>query len=178
MKDKTRGPHWTTWITLFATIITGLGVLGSWFIVPWRTEHYRREAERGISQYAAMNDAHRDMVTSLYELEQYVDELMTKYACGPNDLESKMTGDELNKANGLIRQLNIHLAMMYMIMPDNEYEIIRKTTEPEETASLRERREKLLVAMRKAQFLDTEFGEREDIRLYKVFTRPEKEVKN
>ena len=174
MKDKARRAHWTTWIVQLITI--GV-VFASWHYVPSCTERLRKQAEVGILQYAAMSDDHRNLVTSFYEMEQYLDDQIAKHKCKADDLKSKMNEEELSKVNGLILQLNKHLAMMYIIMPDNEYMVIRDTIGPDKKETLRTQREKLLAAMRKSQFPDTRFYEPKHIRLFHPFKRPDKEVK-
>ena len=170
MEDKTSRVHWTTWLTIGAVVV-------SWFIVPLLTEYWRKKAEVGIWQHIAMSDAHRNLATALYEIEQYWNELILEYNCKANDVTSKMTDEELNKANRFVQQLNTELAIMYMVMPDNKYKVIRDAIDPGQT-TLRPQRETLLVAMRKSQFPNTKFNKRENIRLFLAFKRPDKEVKN
>ena len=146
--------------------------------MPLFTERRRKEAEVGIWQHTAMSDAHRNLATSFYEFEQHLNELISKYNCQANDLTSKMTDEEFNEANRLIQQMNAELAMMYMIMPDNKYKVIRDTIAPNQTTTLRNQRENLLVAMRKSQFPDTIFKELGDIRFFHVLKRPDKETEN
>ena len=157
-----------------ATLV--LVVLG-WIAVPFFTEHLRKKSEIGMWQYTAMSDAHRNLLTALHEIEQYLNELISKYNCEAIDVFSKMSDEELNKANRLMRQINTELAMMYMIMPDNKYKVIRDTIDPEHKKTLREQRQSLLAAMRKSQFPDTKFNKLENIRFFYAFKRPDKEVK-
>ena len=58
---------------------------------------------------------------------------------------------------------------MYMIMPDDEYEIIRDTIEPEQTTTLGSQRENLLSAMRQSQFPGSKFSAIENIRRFRGF---------
>ena len=175
MEDGITWVQWTTWIVQAVTI---LGVVLSWWIVPLVTERRRKEAEIGIWQHTAMSDAHRNLATALYELEQYFNELISLYSCEADDLTSRMTDEERHKANRLVQQMNTELAIMHMVMPDSKYEVIRDRIDPEQPATLRDQRENLLVAMRKAQFPRTEFGELEDIRFFHGFKRPDKEPEN
>ena len=173
MKDKISSTHVIPWILRVITIGT---VVASWFIVPSLTEYWRKKAELGIWQHIAMSDAHRNLATGLYELEQYFNELGLKYNCTANEVTSNMTDEELNKTNRLVQKTNIELAMMYMIMPDNKYKVVRDAICPGQTM-LRTQREKLLAAMRKSQFPDTRFYEPKHIRFFHIFKRPDKEVK-
>ena len=162
----------TTWIHWATLVLVALG----WVAVPFFTEHLRKKSEVGIWQHTAMSDAHRNLATTLYELEQYFDELISQYNCKATDLFSKMSDEELKKANRLNQQINTELAIMYMVMPDKKYKVIRDAIEPGQTM-LREQREKLLAAMRKSQFPDTKFNELKNIRFFYAFKRPDKEVK-
>lgn len=171
------GITWINVITWIIQAVTIVAVFLSWYFVPLYTERRRKEAEVGIWQHIAMSDAHRNLVTALHEIEQYLNELISKYNCEATNVLSKMSDEELNKANRLMRQVNTELAMMYMIMPDNKYKVIRDTIDPEHKKTLREQRESLLAAMRKSQFPETEFYELENIRFFHAFKRPDKEVK-
>ncbi len=172
MKDTTR--ERVTWIQ---TVTLGFVCL-SWLIVPWLTERYRKEAEVGIWQHTAMSDAHRNLATALHEIEQYTRESKLKHKCRFDDLTTKMTDEELNKANQLMSKVNTELEIMYMIMPDDLYEVIQDSIPIEQPTKLTVQRKKLLAAMRKSQFPDTRFSEPKNIRTFDLFERPDKQVKN
>ena len=173
MEDNITWVHVITWIVQGLTIFA---VFASWYFVPLFTERKRKEAEVGMWQHTAMSDAHRNLATTFYELEQYWNELGSKYNCKGDDVKCKMIDEELNKANGFLQQINTELAIMYMVMPDNKYKVVRDAIDPWET-KLDKQREKLLAAMRKSQFPDTTFYQAEHIRLFHPFKRPQKEVK-
>ena len=170
--------NWGQWATLVIQVATLILVVLAWHFVPKTTERRRKEAEVELWQHAAMGDAHRNIATILYESEQYFNELISKYKCEVNDLTSKMTDEELNKANHFTQQKNVELAMMYMIMPDDKYKAIRDAIIPNQPITLRTQRGNLLIAMRKSQFPDTQFNKPEDIRLFYISKRPDKEDKN
>ena len=169
---------WAQWAMLIVQGLTIVVVFLSWRFVPLYTERRRKEAEVGIWQHTAMSDAHRNLATTFFELEKYWYELESKYKCKGDDVKCKMADEELNRANGFMQQINTELAIMYMIMPDNKYRIIRDTIDPEQTTTLRNQRENLLAAMRKSQFPETEFGALNNIRFFHAFKRPDREVKN
>ena len=162
VEDKITWKHWTTWIVQVITI--GV-VLASWYFVPLFTEHRRKEAEVGIWQHTAMSDAHRNLATALYELHTYSTELALQYDCNVKDVLDKMSTKEFKTANRFVLQINTELAIMYMIMPDDKYKAIRDTIKFKQDINLIEQSKNLLVAMRQAQFPDTNFGSN-DIRSF------------
>jgi len=154
--------------------ITVIIVSLSWYFVPLFTQKRRKEAEVGIWRHTTMSDAHEKLLANFYKTEQYLDELILKYNCDVNDLNSKMNDEELNKLNCFTQEANTYLAMMYIVMPDNKYKAVRDTLIPNQPTTLRGQRENMMLAMRKSQFPDTKFCELKDIRFIHTMKRPGK----
>ena len=151
------------WITLGLVII-------SWLVIPMVTEYKRKQAEIGIWRHTAMSDAHRNLATAINELHKYTTELASKYHCDVNDVLGEMSDEELNTANRFVLQTNTELAIMYMLMLDNKYKMIRDAIKPKQKINLIKCRNDLLVAMRQSQFPDTNFDSN-DIRSFEYLRR-------
>jgi len=169
MENKENKTSWVQWVTLVCVVF-------SWLIVPYFTERARKKADVGIWQHTAMSNAHKNLVAALYEFEEYLNELTLKYNCDVNILTFKITNNEFNKANRLIRQANKELAMMYVMMPDDKYQFIQDTIESGQMATLSKHRYDLLITMRKSQFPNTEYDKLENITIFKTLKRPGPEL--
>ena len=147
------------WLTLFLVAI-------SWVAIPIITEHLRKEAEIRIWQHTAMSDAHRNLAIAINELHKYTTELASKYGCKVEDVLVNMSEEEFNTANRFVLKINTELAIMYMIMPDDKYKMIRNAIKLNQSVNLVKCRNDLLAAMRQSQFVDTHFDSN-DIRTFK-----------
>lgn len=155
------------WLTLALVII-------SWVAIPWITESRRKEAEIGIWQHTAMSGAHRNIATAINGLHAYTAKLASCYNCEIKDVLSKMSEEEINEANRFMEQMNIELAIMYMIMPNDDYKEIRDTVELKQSINLITYHKNLLVAMRKSQIPDATHVTHGDIRSFEYLKKPNK----
>ena len=80
----------------------------------------------------------------------------------------KISNEDINNLNRFVVEINKELAMMYTLMPDKKYSVLKdKFLIGKNT--LNDQKESLLVAMRLSQFPKTKFSKREDIRkIYKL----------
>lgn len=142
-------------------------VILSWWIVPWLTERQRKESEVAIWQHTAMSDAHKTLAEKLYLLEITIADMGRKHGIQPTSMPAiadVLTPDEMQQVESIRRSVNVALDTIYTLMPDDEYKHIlaeMPTDDKLESASLF--RKQILVAMRKAQFPDTEYDSRDKI---------------
>ncbi len=142
------------WITVSVVIIT---MVISIFSI-YQTSALKKEVEIKLSQYDSMNILQEDIINTLYEWEEYSKSLKNK--------ENLSTKEE-QKNDEFIEKINILYAKMYIMFPDEDYKNIQNTLVIDKKIDSLVLREELLVAMRKAQYPDTEFDNRADIRFIK-----------
>ena len=165
-ENKITLAQWGTWIGQVVTIFV---VFLSWRYIPLFTERRRKEAETEIWQHKSMSDSHRNLIVVLHELEQQIEVLMLKYKC--NVKLGKISDEELNNLNNFVTKINTELAMMYTLMPEEKYEVLKDKFTIGKT-TLTDQKENLLVAMRPSQFPTTKFSKREDIIFIRKFKKP------
>lgn len=166
MEKKTNAIQW---ITLIAVVI-------SWVAIPLITESNRKKTEIRIWQHTAMSDAYRNIATAINGLHTYSTELASRYNCKIKDVLSEMSEEEINRTNRFLEQMNIELAIMYMVMPNDDYKEIRGAVELKQSINLVTYRNNLLVAMRKSQIPDATHVTHEDIRSFDYLKKPIKNV--
>ena len=137
-------------------------------VVIWWGADLKKQMDVKFAQYESMSKIHEKTIRTLYDLVDYLDELMINHGIPPGEEDkviSRMTSDEKLKVNGFIKEINISLAQMFVVMPDKEYQQIRNAIK-QEKKKLQDIRYDMLIAMRQAQFPDTKIREKTDIRFF------------
>lgn len=152
------------WITLVISLLAIVSSILSIFI----NVHLKKNVDVKLTQYYLTNEEQNRILRNLFELEDFLDELIAQYSVEANELPNKMTPGEKIKANKFISEINLGLSKMYIVMGDKKYKTFANNWSPA-TRKLSEIRHDLTILMRKTQHPGTEFDQIGDIKLiYKL----------
>ena len=148
-------------ITLCVAVLAIISSIVSIFI----NVYLKQGVDVKLTQYNLTNEEQNRIIKNLFDLEDYLDQLIDKYKiqANVNDLPNKLSSDEKLAINKYISQIDVGLAKIFIFMPDKEYETIAADW-PLEPRKLSEIRGHLLLLLRKTQYPETKFNQEKDIK--------------
>lgn len=147
--------------SISATILISILTIISWY----KQAALKKSIDIKLSQYQSTSKLQDEVITILYEHEDFLDLLKKKYG---DDFLGRISKTEREKINDTMLKINIILAKLFVVSDDESYLQVRDSV-PIGKINIVDLREELLVAMRKAQIKDTRVAKRENIRfLFKI----------
>lgn len=157
----------TTWFERMSLVASTLAIIASVGSV-WMNANLSENIERKLTQYGLTAEEQDNILKNLFDLEDFLDGLITRYDVEANELINKITPDEKLKINSFISEVNLSLSKIFIFMPDEEYNIIASDW-PLDPDKLSDIRNQITILMRKTQYPDTEFNQIENIKIiYKL----------
>ncbi len=150
------------WLTIgvstVAIITSSLSVFVSIYL--------KKEVDIKLSQYTLASEEQNRILKNLFDLEDFIDLIISKYNVGRNvnEIYSKITNEEKLSINKYISEINQGLSKLFITMEDQKYEIIAKNW-PTQEGKLHELRSHISILMRQTQHPKTTFLKAEDIKI-------------
>lgn len=151
-------------ITLVLSLLAILSSVLSIFI----NADLKERVDVRFTQYNLTNEEQNKILKNLFELEDFLDELIARYGVEANDLSKKITMEEKLQVNKFLSEVNLGLSKVYIVMDDKKYKMIADSW-PLEPKKLSELRNHLTILMRKTQYPETSFDKVEDIKIIYKF---------
>ena len=127
-----------------ANVLSFIAIIASSYSV---YSNYRMNEK--LSRYNAVNSIYDEAAKVIHEFVEYTDELVDKYKSFDPEVFPK---NEKIKMNEIISKINLLIKKLYILMPDEHYDLIKKTISAEERFKLGTLESNFLDAMRRTQF--------------------------
>jgi len=152
-KDKSRS-------TFRVLMLVGMGALCGGVPTYFCTV-YQAEKQFELSKYKLMTELQCRTAELFDEAVYSAEMLIAKYGVVAVQ-EANIPSDEMETFNSTLKDINIQLSKLYLIMPDKFYANIIPAVSG--ISKLKELKRKVLIEMRKSQFPETSYIKEDDIR--------------